>query len=93
MSTPMALDDREAWHQDALDTIAALAETGHVLTADDLRKVMRPSPNPNDVGSAFRAARLLGIITTVGTRESTAPSRKGGLIRLWAAPNNKEVES
>lgn len=84
MTRPAVLEDT-AWHQDALDTIAALAETGHVLTADDLRRVMRPSPNPNDVGSAFRAARLLGIITTVGTRESTAPSRKGGLIRQWAA--------
>lgn len=90
MSTPMALDDREAWHQDAIDTIAALAETGVILTADDLRKIMRPAPSDKAPGTAFRAARLLGIITTVGTRESTAPSRKGGLIRLWAAPHKEK---
>lgn len=91
MTRPAVMDTSREWHRDAVDTIAALAETGVVLTSDDLRRVMRPSPNPNDVGTAFRAARLLGIITTVGTRESTAPSRKGGLIRLWAAPTTKET--
>lgn len=82
MSTSMALFD-DSWHQDAVDTIAALAESGVTLTADDLRRVMRPAPHDNAPGAAFRAARLLGIISAVGTCESNAPSRKGGLIRQW----------
>lgn len=89
MTRPAVLEDT-AWHRDAVDTIAALAETGVILTADDLRKVMRPAPSDKAPGTAFRAARLLGIITTVGTRESTTPSRKGGLIRLWAAPTKEK---
>lgn len=84
MSTSMALHD-DAWHTDALDTIAALAETGHILTADDLRKVMRPAPHSNAYGTAFRAAHLLGIITSTGFKESATPSRKGGIVRLWRA--------
>lgn len=83
MSAPMVLDDSASWHQDAVDTIAALAETGHVLTADDLRKIMRPAPTDKAPGSAFRAARMLGIITATGYQESTTPSRKGGVIRQW----------
>lgn len=89
MTRPAALEDL-SWHKDAIDTIAALADMGFDLTADDLRKLMRPAPHPNDIGAAFRAARLLGIITEVGTRVSSAPSRKGGLIRLWQATPNKE---
>lgn len=87
MTRPVVLEDT-AWHQDAVDTIAALAETGHVLTADDLRKVMRPAPSDKAPGTAFRAARLLGIITATGYQESTTPSRKGGVIRQWRAANN-----
>lgn len=82
MSGPVVLEDL-SWHQDAVDTIAALAESGVTLTADDLRRVMRPAPYPNAHGAAFRAARLLGIISAVGICESNAPSRKGGLIRQW----------
>ena len=84
MTRAAVLEDT-SWHADAVDTIAALAETGVTLTAEDLRRLMRPAPSPNDVGAAFRAARLLGIITSTGFRESTTPSRKGGTIRTWTA--------
>lgn len=82
MSGPVVLEDL-SWHQDAVDTIAALAESGVVLTADDLRKIMRPAPHSNAPGTAFRAARLLGIISAVGYTESSAPSRKSGVVRQW----------
>lgn len=87
MSTPIALADLD-WHEDAVNMIAAYAASGLTFCADDLRRSMRPAPNPNDVGNAFAAARQRGIITATGYTESTAPSRRRGVIRVWRG--NKE---
>lgn len=84
MSQPTALEDL-TWHADALDVIRAYAASGLHFTAEDLRRSIRPAPQPNDIGAAFRAARALGIITALGFRESTTPSRKCGVIRVWAS--------
>lgn len=80
---PAVLDTSAEWHADAMARIEAYAASGISFSADDLRDSLRPAPTPNDVGTVFRAARTLGLITCAGYTESKAPSRKGGLIRLW----------
>jgi hypothetical protein len=85
MGQPAVLED-ETWKDDAANMIAAYAASGLPFSSDDLRKSLREPPNPNMWGTAFRAACNRGIITSTGTRESTTPSRKGGLIRVWSAP-------
>lgn len=84
MSAAMALDDRELWREDAVATITALAKLGHV-TAEDLTREMRRPPSPSFVGVAFHNAHRAGIIQPIGARTSTTKTRKGGLIRVWAA--------
>ena len=88
MSQPAALEDL-SWHSDAADMIAAYAASGLTFSAEDLRKALRKPPQPNDIGAAFRAARVKGIITATGFRESTTPSRRGGVIRTWVAAPTK----
>jgi len=78
-------DTHAAWHEDAVATIAGLAHVLPEFTADDLVREMRPAPHPNLPGRAFSAARAHGHITTVGYRTSTTPTRRHGLLRVWAA--------
>lgn len=82
MTRPMPLEDI-GWHDDAVNMITAYAESGLDFTAEDLRRSIRPAPNPNDYGAAFRAACQTGLIAVTGYKESSEPSRKGGLIRIW----------
>lgn len=89
MTRPAVLEDL-SWTDDAVNMLAAYAKSGLVFTAEDLRQSMRPAPNANQYGAAFRAARQLGIITATGHKESTTPSRRRGVIRTWtAAPKEK----
>jgi hypothetical protein len=85
LTTSMALDD-PTWPTDVQNLIAAFAKSGIEFSADDLRKSIRPAPHDNLWGAAFSAARRRGIITCAGYRESTTPSRRHGVVRLWAAP-------
>lgn len=82
MTAPMALEDL-SWSEDALATIIALAHSQPTVTAEDLRREMRPAPHPNQIGSAFSAARTLGFIEADGYTTSNTPSRHHGVIRTW----------
>jgi len=84
MTRPAVLDDTSEWIADAVSMIRAYAASGLSFTAEDIRRSMRTPPHDNTMGIAFRAARSLGVITTVGYKESTEPSRRGGLIRVWS---------
>lgn len=84
MTRPAILDDTSEWIQDAVNMIRDFASRPESFTAEDLRRSMRTPPSDNNMGAAFRTARTLGIITTVGYKESAEPSRKGGLIRVWS---------
>ncbi|GAA1337327.1 hypothetical protein [Arthrobacter roseus] len=85
MSTPAVLDDRDEWHQDALRWIETYALSGLTFTVEDVRAALRPAPSGSCYGNAFQAARKAGVITCAGYRESTTPSRKSGIIRVWVA--------
>ena len=64
--------------------IEYLAASGVPFTADALRDDrFGLDVQPNEVGPAFARARRAGIVRHVGYRTSTAPSRHGGVLRVW----------
>lgn len=86
MTQAMALEDsHEAWLEDAVATIHALAHDKDTFSADDLHREMRPAPHTNLPGIAFSMARARGYITTVGIHSSATKSRNGGIQRVWTA--------
>ena len=89
MTRPLALEDLD-WHNDAINMIRAWAESDLPFSSDDLRRSMRPAPNPNDYGNVFQAARRLGFITSVGFKESNQPSRKHGVVRVWVKAKEEQ---
>lgn len=82
MATPIALEDH-SWTQDATDLIERWATEGRRFNADDLRRAMRPAPNPNMVGSVFRTAARRRLIEKVSGNTSTTKSRNGGHQYTW----------
>lgn len=92
MSQAAVIEDTHAeWLEDAVATIHALAHANDHVTADDLRKVMRPAPHQNLPGIAFTSAKRLGYIEAVNYQTSTARSRKHGSLRTWAAVKEEET--
>jgi hypothetical protein len=83
MSMPMALDDHADWPADARHMIRQLAKSQEIITADDLRKVMRPAPNPHWTGLAFTAAHKAGDIEWVRYVRSNNKTRRGGSVSEW----------
>lgn len=79
---PAVLEDL-SWPEDAVATIAALANAQRILTAEDLAREMRKPPHPNMFGAAFSAARSQGLIEAAGYTTSNTPSRHHGVIRVW----------
>lgn len=79
---PAVLEDL-SWSEDAVATIAALANAQRILTAEDLAREMRKPPHPNMFGAAFSAARSQGLIEAAGYTTSNTPSRHHGVIRVW----------
>ena len=71
------------WAADAVATIEGLAHAQSLVTADDLRREMRPAPHPNHVGAAFTAAKALGLIEADGYTTSNTTTRRHGVIRTW----------
>ena len=84
MSQAIALTDLD-WAEDAVATIIGLTRAGGQMTADDLRAELHPAPTPAMYGAAFQAARASGHIRVVGYRTSSTPTRRHGLLRVWAA--------
>ena len=78
----MALEDTD-WSGDAVATIIALAHAHETITAEDLRREMRPAPHSNHIGAAFSAARSQGFIEAAGYTTSNTPSRHHGVVRVW----------
>lgn len=77
-----ALEDN-AWLEDAVATIIGLALNQEFVTADDLRREIRPPANSNWPGMAFAKARNLGLIESVNSATSKSRSRKNGALKIW----------
>lgn len=94
MSAPMILEDsHESWLEDAVATIIGLAHVNEFVTADDLRREMRPAPHQNLPGIAFTTAKREGHIEPVSYQTSTSKTRKHGALRVWRRTINEEVAS
>lgn len=94
MTSPMPLEDT-TWNADGLTLIASLAETETVFDAYSLERDhgLRPPPHSNMWGSLFRSAYAAHIITPIGFRQSSRPSRAGGVCRIWRGlPNGKATQ-
>lgn len=79
-----ALEESKAeWFEDARFMIERLAASNETITADDLRKVMRPAPHPNWPGLAFSQAQAAGLIEWVAYMKSKTKSRKGSPVSVW----------
>ena len=72
--------------------LAALIASGEPFSADDLTmsgqvtadEFHTPNGKRSSIGSLFSAKRKAGLIEPTGAVvNSTAPHRKGGLIRVW----------
>jgi hypothetical protein len=82
MTRAMVLADQD-WHLDADLAILRLSLTQSELTADDLRKVLRPAPVPHWVGLAFGRASRAGLIEKVNDTTSKVRSRNNGSLKTW----------
>lgn len=79
-----ALEEVKAeWFEDARLMINRLAECQPIVTADDLRRVMRPAPVSNWTGLAFTQAHKAGDIEWVRYVRSTSKTRRGGSVSEW----------
>ena len=84
MTQAMALEeDKSEWFEDARFMIQRLAASNDFITADDLRKVMRPAPVANWTGLAFTAAHKAGDIEWVRYVRSNNKTRRGGSVSEW----------
>ena len=78
------------WREAAEEALDELIESGEEFCADDLIAVVEqpdlthaPNSRNNAIGAIFREASVNRRIEMVGTRCSSTPTRKGGLIRVW----------
>ena len=82
----IALEESRAdWFADARHMIRQLARCQPVVTADDLRKVMRPAPVGNWTGLVFTQAQRAGDIEWVRYVKSNSKTRRGGSVSEWRA--------
>ena len=80
----MALEESKSeWFEDARHMIRQLAFVQDIITADDLRKVLRPAPNPHWTGLAFTQAQKAGDIEWVRYVRSNNKTRRGGSVSEW----------
>lgn len=60
------------------------AQAGVPFTVEDVRDLGVPEPDHcARWGALFAAFRARGLITCIGYRTSTRPSRHGGILRVW----------
>lgn len=93
MTSPMPLEDT-SWNVDALDLLVKVAESGTDFDANTLtERGLRQPPHPNMWGGLFQSAYKADIITPIGFRQSSRPSRAGGVCRIWRGlPNGKATQ-
>ena len=79
-----ALEESKAeWFADARFMIERLAAGNDRFSADDLRKVLRPAPDPHWAGLVFGEVSRKGLIEFVEYQKSKTKSRKGAPVAVW----------
>lgn len=89
--TAMALE-AVPWSTQATRLIKAYAFLGEPFTAEDIEAALGKPPHGSLMGNAFLHASESRLITMTGTKRSTTPTRKGGLIRVWAGTEKARTE-
>ena len=80
---PAVLDlTREEWTATGLEFIENHPPGEHVY-ADKLRGLIPEPPQSHDWGGLFSAAKAAGLVTHVGWRRSTHPTRRNGTQAVW----------
>lgn len=88
----LPLDGRDSatldpwWSDGAMRAVQALASTGRVFSADDVRDDpynLPDPPHPSQWGALFSAAASAGLIEHAGFATSRNPTRRGGVLRTW----------
>jgi len=90
MKAAVLEESRTEWFEDALATIASLAHDQEFITADDVRKHMRPPAHDNWPGLVFGLAKRKGLIEAVNMTTSKARSRNHGSLKVWAAVKEEQ---
>lgn len=87
------LANADAWWRSCAElALVYLARCGAPFSADDLTDLGVPDPDhPNRWGALFRAACSRGEIVPVGFTVSRRPSRRGGVVRVWAGVGSEAV--
>lgn len=80
----------ESWLDDAVATIAGLAQHQDIVTAEDLAREMRKPPHDKMPGLAFTKAKNAGLIEWVRYVRSTTKTRKGGSVSEWRRKQGQE---
>lgn len=91
MSAPMALEETP-WSTRAARIIRAYAFWGGEFTAEDIEAALGKPPHPSFMGNVFLHPSESRLIVMTGTKRSTTPTRKGGLIRVWAGTEKARTE-
>lgn len=91
MTGPAVLEETP-WPIQATRLIKAYAFLGQEFTAEDIEAALGKPPHGSLMGNAFLKASEARLITMTGTKRSTTPSRKGGLIRTWAGTEKARTE-
>jgi dihydroorotase-like cyclic amidohydrolase len=73
----------EQWAADAVATIVSLSLDHESISADDLRREMRPPNRPAQYGAAFRSAQAQGLIESIASHKSTSKTRNHGRNLTW----------
>lgn len=73
------------WHQEAAETIAAIAGRQEYLTSDDVWAALRTPPRQSKmIGNALSKAKAAGVIAPTGEhRRSTRAQNHGRPILIW----------
>jgi len=83
-------ESRAEWFEDALATIRTLASEQDEISADDLRRELRPPASDKWPGLVFGLAARKGLIEKVKEGTSKAKSRNCGALKIWAAVKEEQ---
>jgi len=83
-------ESRVEWFEDALATIRTLASEQEEISADDLRRELRPPASDKWPGLVFGLAARKGLIEKVKEGTSKAKSRNRGSLKIWAAVKEEQ---
>lgn len=85
MATPMPLEiTKDEWFALGVEAVEGLVASGHSFSFDEVRRRLPPPGHPNWLGQLTRLSEVRALVVPVGYTPSQTPSRKGGVVRVYA---------